>query len=64
MKKTLFLIIAVSLILAGSSGFALETGEKAPLFTAVSTHGTISLDQYFGKKNVVLAFYFADFTPV
>ena len=43
---------------------SLETGEKAPLFEAVSTKGPIQLADYLGKWNVVLVFYFADFTPV
>lgn len=43
---------------------ALTVGERAPLFHAESTQGTISLESYLGKNNVVLAFYFADFTPV
>ncbi|GFE58020.1 hypothetical protein AOG1_19000 [Geobacter sp. AOG1] len=41
-----------------------EAGEKAPLFEAVSTKGPIRLADYLGKWNVVLVFYFADFTPV
>ena len=43
---------------------ALEVGEKAPQFTAPSTQGSIRLADYLGKKDVVLAFYIADFTPV
>lgn len=64
MKKTIILIILMLIIISGSSGFALETGDRAPDFHADSTKGTISLSDYLGKKNVVLAFYFADFTPV
>jgi len=41
---------------------ALEVGKKAPLFEAVSTSGDIRLADYIGKKHVVLAFYYADFT--
>ena len=42
----------------------LQVGDKAPDFTAESTKGTVSLSRYLGEKHVVLAFYFADFTPV
>lgn len=41
----------------------LKVGEKAPEFEAPSTRGTIRLTDYLDKKHVVLAFYFADFTP-
>jgi len=41
---------------------ALEVGKKAPLFEALSTSGDIRLAEYAGKKHVVLAFYYADFT--
>jgi len=44
--------------------FGLEVGEKAPAFTAQSTHGEVSLKDFAGKKNVVLALYFAVFTSV
>ena len=54
-----------ALVALGSIGaHALEAGEKAPLFEAVSTKGPIRLADYLGKWNVVLVFYFADFTPV
>lgn len=43
---------------------ALEVGDEAPLFEGISDKGLIKLIDYRGKKNVVLAFYFADFTPV
>jgi len=43
---------------------ALKVGDKAPLFEAESTEGTIGLKGYLGHKHVVLAFYYADFTPV
>jgi peroxiredoxin Q/BCP len=46
------------------STFALEVGDKAPLFEGASTQGDIRLTDYLGKKNVVLALYFAVFTPV
>ena len=47
-----------------TGALALDVGDKAPLFTGNSTQGTIALADYQGKKNVVLALYFAVFTPV
>ena len=44
--------------------FALEIGNRAPFFQAPSTQGLIDLEAYAGKKNIVLALYYADFTPV
>jgi hypothetical protein len=43
---------------------ALEVGDQAPTFSGQSTQGDIHLVDYAGKKNVVLALYFAIFTPV
>jgi len=43
---------------------ALDVGNIAPLFDALSDKGPVSLEVFRGKKNVVLAFYFADFSPV
>lgn len=49
----------------GSIGSRLpEVGANAPEFEAESTMGTIRLSEYAGKKHVLLAFYYADFTPV
>jgi peroxiredoxin Q/BCP len=64
MKKIVLPVVIFSIIIGAAHGFALEAGDKAPLFKAESTQGTISLADYLGNKNVVLAFYFADFTPV
>lgn len=58
------IVTLVMVALSSIWAHALEVGEKAPLFEAPSTHGTIRLDDYLGKKDVVLAFYLADFTPV
>jgi peroxiredoxin len=44
--------------------FGLDVGDKAPLFSGDSTQGKIQSADYLGKKNVVLALYFAIFTPV
>ena len=41
---------------------ALDVGDTAPPFEAESTMGTIKLSDYLGKKHVLLAFYFQDFT--
>ena len=39
-----------------------DVQDKAPDFEAESTKGTIRLADYLGKKNVLLAFYFKNFT--
>ena len=41
---------------------AAQVGAPAPLFEADSSVGPIRLADYQGKKNVLLAFYFKDFT--
>jgi hypothetical protein len=44
---------------------AVEIGDKAPGFDLPSTTGeTISLNQFKGKKNVLIQFYTLDFNPV
>jgi len=65
MRKSIIGSLAASAMAAlGSIGArALEVGEKAPAFEAPSTKGAILLSEYLGKRHVVLAFYFADFTP-
>lgn len=65
MRKTILGTLATSALVAlGSIGTSTpEIGDRAPGFEAPSTRGTILLADYLGKKNVVLAFYFADFTP-
>ena len=63
MKRLLFGFIVLLLGLpAHASG--LQVGDKAPFFEAASTQGIIRLADFSGKKHVVLAFYFKDFTPV
>lgn len=66
MRKSVFRSLATAVMVAfGSIGaHAIEVGEKAPLFEAGSTQGAIRTVDYLGQKNVVIAFYFADFTPV
>lgn len=56
------LLGAVAAVLLTGLGLAVEPGDVAPAFTAESTTGTVSLTDYQGKKHVVLAFYFKDFT--
>jgi peroxiredoxin Q/BCP len=54
--------LVLVLLLFALPAAALEAGDKAPEFEADSTEGTIRLSDYAGKKHVVLAFYFKDFT--
>ena len=64
MKKFLVACISCFLALVPVLAIALEVGDEAPQFEALSDKGPIKLMDYRGKKNVVLAFYFADYTPV
>ena len=68
MKKTktsgIFFLCLCMLLVAPAASLALEIGDKAPQFVGNATQGKIQLTDYFGKKNVVLALYFAAFTPV
>ena len=66
MRKSLLreVLAAVSLVAVAGlpAAAAVEVGAAAPAFEAESTAGTIRLADYAGKKHVVLAFYFKDFT--
>ena len=64
MVHTAVLLTAATLIglAAAAPARAAEVGKAAPLFAADSSTGKIALADYQGKKNVLLAFYFADFT--
>jgi len=43
----------------------LKVGDKAPDFTLPAHNGPkVTLSQYRGEKNIVLAFYPLDWTPV
>jgi len=64
MKKFLVAFLAGFLSLVPVFAAALEVGDEAPVFEAVSDKGPVNLIDYRGQKNVVLAFYFSDFTPV
>lgn len=61
---TMVLLVGGMLLALGASqGFALQVGDKAPEFELPSTTGkTIKLDDYLGKKSVVLFFYIGAFT--
>jgi len=41
-----------------------EAGASAPPFEAESTTGTVRLSDFLGQRNVVLAIYYEDFSPV
>ena len=64
MKKILATLLTGVLTLVPVLVNALEVGDEAPLFEAVSDKGPVNLVDYRGQKNVVLAFYFEDFSPV
>lgn len=63
MRISLLLVLTTALILAASPVLALSVGEQAPNFTAQSNQGEVSLADHLGEKNVILAFYFAIYTP-
>jgi peroxiredoxin len=54
--------VRAATLLAPNSA-ALQVGGVAPDFTALSTRGEFILSQALEKGPVVLALYFADFTP-
>lgn len=64
MKNKLLYLFWLGFVMAltPSSGLSVEVGDKAPVFEAESTMGTIRLNDYLGKKNVLLAFYYKNFT--
>ncbi len=64
-RNLILILVFVVLIMAvpGMSS-ALDLGDKAPGFEALSTDGNVILSEFEGKKHVVLALYYADFTPV
>ncbi len=61
---TLVAALALGLgISAVASAAPLKVGDKAPDFTLPDQNGNkVSLSQFLGKKNVVLAFYVLAFT--
>lgn len=62
-KFILALFVSIMTVVPGYAD-ALEVGDPAPLFEAMSDKGTVKLEDFQGQKNVVLAFYFADYSPV
>ena len=54
----------LGLTAAPALAWGLEVGDRAPLFTGASTQGPINSVDYLGRKHIVLALYFAIFTPV
>jgi peroxiredoxin Q/BCP len=66
------IVLLLSFIALGASGLAAaaeapgpKVGDKAPEFTLPSTTGQpISLNDFRGKRIVLLEFYGADFSPV
>ena len=65
MEKILvyFIVLALAGFVFPALAAAVDIQGKAPVFEAESTTGTIRLADYLGKKNVLLAFYFKNFTP-
>jgi hypothetical protein len=59
-------VVGMSLVaIDPRSATALEVGDPAPAFTLASTTGgNISLNDFRGKKWVLLEFYGFDFSPV
>ena len=62
-RAALLLSLSVCVLLAPVNSPALGIGDDAPLFTAESDRGPISLESYLGEKYVILAFYIAINTP-
>jgi P pilus assembly chaperone PapD len=61
-KSSVLALLVAVLAATASAAPALEVGDPAPSFAAESTAGPLQLADYQGKKNVLLAFYFKDFT--
>jgi P pilus assembly chaperone PapD len=65
MTHTAALLIAAAFMLCCAAvrpARAAQVGGAAPLFEADSSAGRIALADFQGKKNVLVAFYFKDFT--
>lgn len=65
LRMILLALVVASVIGVGGigQGFALQVGEKAPMFELPSTTGkTVKLADYLGKQPVVLFFYIGAFT--
>ena len=61
----IFSMATAGLFGAAAESRALDVGDKAPDFNlTATTGGKVSLNQFRGKKIVLLEFYGADFSPV
>lgn len=56
------ILMALAAFLFPLFAVSADVQEKAPDFEAESTEGAIRFADYRGKKNVLLAFYFKNFT--
>jgi peroxiredoxin Q/BCP len=63
MKRLIRAGAVLAATLLASNAAALQIGDAAPDFTAMSTRGEVTLSQALEKRPVVLALYYADFTP-
>lgn len=65
-RRSIVSALMMLLLVMGApfAAVAVEVGENAPPFEGASTMGDIRLADYIGKQHVVLALYFAVFTPV
>ena len=63
-RTTLAMVIVLGIFLIPATTLGLTVGHKAPAFIGESTQGTIRLADFAGKQHVILALYFAIFTPV
>jgi len=63
MKKLIRAGAVAATNLLTTQAVALQTGDRAPAFSAPSTKGEIELGRTLKNGPVILAFYPADFTP-
>lgn len=63
MKRLIRAGVVAAATLLASNAAALQIGDAAPDFTAMSTAGETTLSRVLEKGPVVLALYYADFTP-
>ena len=63
MKKIIRAGAVVLSTLLASNAAALQSGNAAPDFSALSTLGNVRLSKVLEKGPVVLALYYADYTP-
>lgn len=63
-RKLIVLLLVTALFSVSSQVLAVGVGDRAPGFTLQSALGEpVSLSQFKGEKNVLLAFYVFDFSP-